>query len=190
MGLWEKFQIFGFEDHLCPFPLTKNLHRAHPSSGWPADPGEGQKTGMLRGKQAPRSISNLGEDVSKRGEGADPLFYVYTSGTTGLPKAAVISNIRFCYMAYGVELFFKLKPEDVNYISLPLYHTAGGILGAGQAVLKGTTLALRAKFSASQFWTDCVKYNCTVSFKDASSNKKFFFAISQRTLLFTHSQKR
>ncbi|GFS03074.1 long-chain fatty acid transport protein 4 [Elysia marginata] len=95
------------------------------------------------------------------GKCSDPLFYVYTSGTTGLPKAAVISNIRYCYMAYGVELFFGLRPQDVNYISLPLYHTAGGILGTGQAVLRGSTIALRNKFSASQFWTDSVKYNAT-----------------------------
>ena len=67
-------------------------------------------------------------------------------------------------MAYGIELFYKLRPEDVNYIPLPMYHTAGGILGTGQAVLRGTTIAIRNKFSASQFWADCVKYNATVSY--------------------------
>ncbi|GFN92589.1 hypothetical protein PoB_001909500 [Plakobranchus ocellatus] len=44
MGLRERFGIFGLEDHLCPFPQTKNLHRALPSSGLPADPGEGLYT--------------------------------------------------------------------------------------------------------------------------------------------------
>ncbi|XP_059170137.1 long-chain fatty acid transport protein 1-like isoform X2 [Physella acuta] len=94
---------------------------------------------------------------------SDRLFYVYTSGTTGLPKAAVVTNTRFCYMGYGVELMLDISPKDVIYISLPLYHTAGGIIGAAQAILSGTTLALRTKFSASQFWTDCVKYQCTVA---------------------------
>ncbi|KAH9507575.1 hypothetical protein Btru_051508 [Bulinus truncatus] len=94
---------------------------------------------------------------------SDTLFYVYTSGTTGLPKAAHVSNTRFCYMGYGIELFFKMKHSDILYIPLPLYHTAGGILGASQAVLNGTTLALRTKFSASQFWMDCVSYKCTAA---------------------------
>ncbi|CAL1533981.1 unnamed protein product [Lymnaea stagnalis] len=94
---------------------------------------------------------------------SDRLFYVYTSGTTGLPKAAVVTNTRFCYMGYGIELLLNMKDSDVLYISLPLYHTAGGILGAGQAILVGTTLALRTKFSASQFWTDCVQYKCTAA---------------------------
>ncbi|XP_012936186.1 long-chain fatty acid transport protein 4 [Aplysia californica] len=94
-------------------------------------------------------------------EPKDALFYVYTSGTTGMPKAAVVSHLRFCLMGWGIKLFFSLSNKDVLYIALPLYHTAGGILGVSQAILGGTTLAIRPKFSASQFWTDCVKYKCT-----------------------------
>ncbi|ESP05040.1 hypothetical protein LOTGIDRAFT_205996 [Lottia gigantea] len=93
----------------------------------------------------------------------DCLFYIYTSGTTGLPKAAVVSHTRYYYMTMGVRFFFKITGEDVLYDTLPLYHTAGGILGTGQAVLGGTTLVIRKKFSASQFWNDCIKYNCTVA---------------------------
>ena len=91
----------------------------------------------------------------------DPLFYIYTSGTTGMPKAAVVSHIRYLLMAKGISLFFKISDRDTLYIPLPLYHSAGGILGTGQAVIAGATLAIRPKFSASQFWTDCVKYKCT-----------------------------
>ena len=48
-------------------------------------------------------------------------------------------------------------------MALPLYHTNGGVLGAGQMIFSGATLAIRDKFSASNFWTDCIKYQCTVS---------------------------
>lgn len=41
--------------------------------------------------------------------------------------------------------------------------TAGGMLGAGVVLLFGCTMALRKKFSASNFWSDCIKYNCTVA---------------------------
>ena len=93
----------------------------------------------------------------------DPLFYIYTSGTTGMPKAAVVSHMRYILMAWAITLFLKVTDKDTLYIPLPLYHSAGGILGTGQAILAGTTLAIRPKFSASQFWADCVKYRCTAA---------------------------
>ncbi|KAK7095529.1 long-chain fatty acid transport protein 1-like [Littorina saxatilis] len=93
----------------------------------------------------------------------DKLFYVYTSGTTGLPKAAVVTHTRFFYMSYAINQFFNIKSSDVVYDTLPLYHTAGGILGVGQVIQCGAVLVIRRKFSASQFWADCVKYNCTIA---------------------------
>lgn len=67
-------------------------------------------------------------------------------------------------MSYAVNTFFNIKSSDIIYDTLPLYHTAGGVLGVGQVMLSGAVLVIRRKFSASQFWSDCVKYNCTVSF--------------------------
>lgn len=54
------------------------------------------------------------------------------------------------------------SPNDVFYTPLPLYHTAGGMMSIGQALIFGATVAIRKKFSASQYFTDCQKYNCTV----------------------------
>ena len=66
-------------------------------------------------------------------------------------------------MAYSLHNFFKMRKSDVIYDCLPLYHTAGGVLGIGQALIQGCTVVIRRKFSASRFWDDCVQYNCTVS---------------------------
>ncbi|XP_054739497.1 long-chain fatty acid transport protein 4 [Anastrepha obliqua] len=93
----------------------------------------------------------------------DKLLYVYTSGTTGMPKAAVINNLRYLFMASGIHHMLALKTSDVIYNPLPLYHTAGGILGIGNALVHGCTIAMRKKFSASNFWKDCIKYDCTVA---------------------------
>ncbi|XP_064649666.1 long-chain fatty acid transport protein 4-like [Lineus longissimus] len=90
------------------------------------------------------------------------LFLVYTSGTTGMPKAAVVVHSRYYYMASTLHMMFRLTDRDIIYDCLPLYHTAGGILGIGQTLIWGNTLVIRKKFSASNFWTDCVRYNCTV----------------------------
>ncbi|EZA61088.1 Long-chain fatty acid transport protein [Ooceraea biroi] len=97
------------------------------------------------------------------GSPRDKLIYIYTSGTTGMPKAAVINNLRFMYIARGLCTMLKLRPDDRIYDSLPLYHTAGGIIGAGQALLCGVTVVLRKRFSASNFWPDCVRYKCTIA---------------------------
>ncbi|XP_034651975.1 long-chain fatty acid transport protein 4 isoform X2 [Drosophila subobscura] len=96
-------------------------------------------------------------------EARSKLLYVYTSGTTGLPKAAVITNLRFLFMAAGTFYMLRLQRDDVVYNPLPLYHTAGGIVGVGMALLNGSTVVLRKKFSAKNFWLDCSRHNCTVA---------------------------
>lgn len=93
----------------------------------------------------------------------DKIVYIYTSGTTGLPKAAVISHSRFIFTATGVHYMTDLNENDIYYNPLPLYHSAGGMVGVGQGIMFGITVVLRRKFSASNFWNDCKKYKCTVA---------------------------
>lgn len=92
----------------------------------------------------------------------DRLFYIYTSGTTGLPKAAIVVHSRYYRIAAFGHHAYSMRGADVLYDCLPLYHTAGNIMGVGQCLIYGLTVVLRKKFSASRFWDDCVKYNCTV----------------------------
>jgi len=66
-------------------------------------------------------------------------------------------------MAMGVKHIAGITEHDVVYTPLPLYHTAGGILGVSSVLLGGSTCVIRSKFSASNYWTDCLKYECTVS---------------------------
>ncbi|XP_038222804.1 long-chain fatty acid transport protein 4-like [Zerene cesonia] len=90
------------------------------------------------------------------------ILYIYTSGTTGLPKAAVISNSRLIFMVSGVH-YLQLNSSDIVYCPLPMYHTAGGVVSVGQALLFGCTVVLKPKFSASQYFPDCAKYKATVA---------------------------
>lgn len=91
------------------------------------------------------------------------LLYIYTSGTTGLPKAAVISSSRIVFMAAGIQFLGGLNPNDIVYCPLPLYHTAGGVISVGQALIFGCTVALKQRFSASQYFADCVKFKATAA---------------------------
>ncbi|KAH8297174.1 hypothetical protein KR044_005825, partial [Drosophila immigrans] len=100
-----------------------------------------------------------------RADHQDKLVYIYTSGTTGLPKAAVITHSRYFFIAAGIHYALGFRDNDVFYTPLPLYHTAGGIMSVGQALLFGSTIAIRKKFSASRYFEDCARFNCTVSQK-------------------------
>ncbi|KAM4830684.1 long-chain fatty acid transport protein 2 isoform X1 [Urocitellus parryii] len=90
-----------------------------------------------------------------------PALYIYTSGTTGLPKAATINHHRLWY-GTGLSTVSGFRADDVIYTTLPLYHSSALLIGLHGCILAGATLALRTKFSASQFWDDCRKYNVTV----------------------------
>ncbi|XP_023264545.1 very long-chain acyl-CoA synthetase [Seriola lalandi dorsalis] len=90
-----------------------------------------------------------------------PALYIYTSGTTGLPKAAVINHERL-WMASFLQWVAGVRSDDIIYIYLPLYHSAGFLMGLCGAIDKGITVVLRRKFSATHFWNDCRKYNVTV----------------------------
>ncbi|XP_018618870.1 very long-chain acyl-CoA synthetase-like [Scleropages formosus] len=90
-----------------------------------------------------------------------PALYIYTSGTTGLPKAALINHSKI--WRYSVLLrLVGVTSDDVIYIFLPLYHASGFFIGLTGIIERGGTLLLKSKFSASQFWDDCRKYNVTV----------------------------
>ena len=57
----------------------------------------------------------------------------------------------------------QLKPDDVLYSPLPIYHSVAGLVGTGLSLVCGITIVLKPKFSASQFWSDCIKYEVTIS---------------------------
>eukprot|EP01100_Stratorugosa_tubuloviscum_P007981 TRINITY_DN32_c3_g1_i1.p1 TRINITY_DN32_c3_g1~~TRINITY_DN32_c3_g1_i1.p1 ORF type:complete len:651 (+),score=321.74 TRINITY_DN32_c3_g1_i1:78-2030(+) len=93
---------------------------------------------------------------------SDSLFYIYTSGTTGNPKASIIRHLRFYAAGVGFQHLFNVTPADRIYCALPLYHSAGGMIGVSLAWTKGATLVFRKKFSASSFWADCARHDISI----------------------------
>ncbi len=91
-------------------------------------------------------------------------YYIFTSGTTGLPKASVTTHLKLFRAStqFGANMM-SLKPDDVYYCALPLYHSGALIVGYACAVRCGATFALRRKFSASGFWADCIRFNATAA---------------------------
>ncbi|XP_077283911.1 long-chain fatty acid transport protein 1-like [Arctopsyche grandis] len=95
--------------------------------------------------------------------GSDHFLYIYTSGTTGLPKAAIVTHMRFLLASTTVDKLLNMNENDVLYNPLPLHHTSGSCIGIGLGLVFGTSVVIRNKFSVSHFWTDCIKYKCTVA---------------------------
>ncbi len=92
----------------------------------------------------------------------DPALYVFTSGTTGLPKAAVISHARWMLTGEVMAVTLGVGSDDCFYTFLPLYHAAASMSSSATAICSGASIALRRKFSRREFWSDIRRYRATV----------------------------
>ena len=94
--------------------------------------------------------------------GRDTYVFIFTSGTTGLPKAAHIRNVHTlgAILGWG-KMALNLKTDDIYYISLPMYHSNPLHIGWSAAIANGSAVALARRFSVTNFWKDIVKYKAT-----------------------------
>ena len=89
-------------------------------------------------------------------------FYIFTSGTTGLPKAAVVSHKRALITAeLSAGMLLRINRSDRMYNCLPLYHGTGLMVGLISAFTAGASTVIKRRLSVSAFWDDIRKRNCT-----------------------------
>lgn len=92
----------------------------------------------------------------------DKAFYIFTSGTTGMPKASVMTHYRWLRALAGFGgLGMRLKSSDTLYCCLPLYHNNALTVALSSVLNSGAALALGKSFSASKFWDDIIGYDAT-----------------------------
>jgi fatty-acyl-CoA synthase len=92
----------------------------------------------------------------------DKAFYIFTSGTTGMPKASVMTHYRWLRALAGFGgLGMRLNSNDTLYCCLPLYHNNALTVALSAVLNGGSTLALGKSFSASKFWDEVIRYEAT-----------------------------
>jgi fatty-acyl-CoA synthase len=92
----------------------------------------------------------------------DKAFYIFTSGTTGMPKASVMTHYRWLRALAGFGgLGMRLTSNDTLYCCLPLYHNNALTVALSSVLNSGATMALGKSFSASKFWDDVIRYDAT-----------------------------
>ena len=112
----------------------------------------------LKGSSTVRPSREARQGMTAR----DTALYIFTSGTTGLPKAARITHMRMQLYMRGFAAATGSGPQDRIYCALPLYHATGGLCAVGAALLNGGAIILKRKFSASQFWEDVIGERATM----------------------------
>jgi len=110
---------------------------------------------------ADQASGNLNE--SQRVSSSDTCFYIFTSGTTGMPKASRMSHLRWLRGGAGLGMAgLRLTPADRFYCPLPLYHNNALTVSWSSVLCAGATFALARKFSVSHFWPEVRHHKASV----------------------------
>lgn len=95
---------------------------------------------------------------------SDTALLLFTSGTTGLPKAARITNRRWVMAALGAAAACRLTPADTVFVALPMQHATSLLLAVGGALVGGARIALAPRFVAHDFWRQVRRHGVSVVF--------------------------
>jgi fatty-acyl-CoA synthase len=90
----------------------------------------------------------------------DPFMMIFTSGTSGDPKAVQVSQLMATVAGLGLAERFALTEQDTCYVSMPLFHSNAVVAGWAPAVCSGAAI-VPARFSASNFLDDVRRYGAT-----------------------------
>ena len=106
--------------------------------------------------QVPFPFESLGPTDSE-----DPQVIMYTSGTTGPAKGAVLSYRKTFFNSLNADIFFDLCFDDIMLVILPMFHSGGLFIQASPILYKGGTLVIHERFDPSMTFGDIGRYRVT-----------------------------
>ncbi len=115
----------------------------------------GGETSSLEG-QKPFLTKSLGP-----ADPEEPHVIMYTSGTTGQAKGAVLSHRKTFFNCLNADIFFKLHFDDIMLIVLPLFHSGGLFIQASPILYKGATMIIHPRFEPEKAYRDIQRYQVT-----------------------------
>jgi citronellyl-CoA synthetase len=154
-----KFQ--DVKDSLCSFRNVKLFYIPKEEAREAEDKGLTQ--GFSNLSILTQDASSENPETTKFVRLSDPVAHVSTSGTTGLPKSAIIDHKRMLMSSiwFG-KISCRIGSNDTIYCPLPFYHATSLVIGWPLAVASGASIAFRQKFSVTDFFSDVHKFNATV----------------------------
>ena len=116
----------------------------------------------MRPARTGRGCSKPPSELSpyREAEPLDPYMLIFTSGTSGDPKAVKVSHFMVLMSGANLVQKFDVTADDTCYLSMPLFHSNALVAGWGVAIATGAAMA-PAKFSASGFLDDIRRYGVT-----------------------------
>ncbi|HME53940.1 MAG TPA: AMP-binding protein [Candidatus Lokiarchaeia archaeon] len=141
--------------------LPKLTHIIVDDDGMPVDAILPESPVFLRAMEDEASEENITASITP----ADMCMLMYTAGTTGLPKGIMFWQGKllggYNLQALSMVAKFLVRPNDVLYTPLPLFHSNALFLSSFAAYINKVPLILAEKFSASRHWDICRRYNVT-----------------------------
>ena len=158
--------------------LVEIARAAAPDELWVHD-GEHFFARSLRADIAGVSSAPLTETERREVTLDDRALRIFTSGTTGLPKAAEVSHRRIVVWSHWFAGLAGLNAHDRHYNCLPMHHSVGGVVAVGAPLVYGGSVVIAEKFSASRFWDDVQRHGCT-SFQYIGELCRYLVAAPER----------
>jgi fatty-acyl-CoA synthase len=91
----------------------------------------------------------------------DPMILLYTSGTTGVPKGALLPHRKTLFNSLNAQLFFELRADDRVLVVLPLFHSFGLLILSLPTLYAGGRLLLAGRFDARETWQTVAEQRIT-----------------------------
>jgi fatty-acyl-CoA synthase len=92
----------------------------------------------------------------------DPHVIMYTSGTTGIPKGAVLSQRKTFFNVLNADMIYNLTSRDIMMVTRPMFHSGGLLVEAAPVLYKGGTLIIRKRFRPDEILETIQQYSVTI----------------------------